>query len=221
MQFAIVGDHRDHFQQEGYVEFEAVLSDQEIAQARQALAASLPRKPRSAWECLQFGRDLWRSHSFLRKTACARRLGRVAADLAESGPLRLAYDQLLGFGGGRHASESQAAFFRTPWSLREKSAFQTVICGLVVALTDSPATSPQLPRIAGHGVYLRADRAFDWSELLTLSGAEYWLFVYGIDKLVYIVNLADPHAHRPKDYGYGIGDRLRDVDYPLVHLALH
>lgn len=217
MQFAIVGEHREYFRQHGYVEFEGLVSLEEITACREALRAALPSTPSSAWDCLQAGRDLWRAHSALRKVACARRLANVAADLTDSGSLRLVYDQLFGWGRHPECREEALRFFETPWNLMGRSAFQNVKCGVLLALADNQTTSPFLPRIAGHGVYIRGDQWLDWSELIQ-QPAELWLLVYSLEGSVYIFNPADPHVHRPKQYGYGFGDRLRDEDFPLVAL---
>lgn len=216
MQFAILGDHREHFRQNGLVEFKSLINPQELLLIRQEIEHLLPVRPQSAWECLLMGRDLTRRAPSLRRIGMARRLGRVGADLTEASSVRFAYDQLLGLGGGRHQTPEAQQFFESSWSLQERSSFQNVTCGLILALTDSEAESPQFPKKAGHGVYLKADQKFDWSELLTLVGAEFWMLVYGVEKLIYISNLADPHAHRPKSYGYVVGDRLRESDCPLL-----
>ncbi|MBS0622691.1 MAG: hypothetical protein JSR80_07020 [Verrucomicrobia bacterium] len=78
MRYALTALHHHHFQADGWIVFEGLINSQEA-------------------EALELGpiRDGWRTFDAVRKIACSRPLGEIAAELLRVPTLRLAFTERL------------------------------------------------------------------------------------------------------------------------------
>lgn len=231
MKYATDKSHRDYFYKHGTIEFDELFNADQVHELNVAIDKILCKKlsitkdklPRqSPNELFLQGRDLFRHDESLKKLLLHQRLAEIAVELTEARSLRIGYDQLF-------VGESKPPLFETaydqflhqPGTLQERSCITPVQCGLMLCLEPVPlsAESPAalFPKIAGNGVFFRADIPLDLQSLSHAQGARYLLIVYAHSRTVYILNEKDPHTHALKHIGYVFGDRLSDKLNPLIN----
>jgi hypothetical protein len=240
MKFATAKEHRDFFQKYGWIEFEGLLSNDQLALANQAIDQVLAERLHLPPERLKTassenfylqGHDLWRSHSFLHKFVTQVHFAEIAAELIEKKPLRLGYDQLF-------PARSQTAFMQeTPLayprfleqtaSLETVSCLQGVACGFLLALGIEETSSstkevsfegPDIfPNQPGSIIFFQPHLAVNWSHLYAHRGQRFYLIVYTFASAHYQLNPQDPHTHALKRLGYVFNDKLNDKLHPIVY----
>lgn len=240
MKYSTAKEHRDFFHKNRIIEFEGLFSD-ELAKAmsqgiEQVLATRLkcPQeklKSTPPEELFLQSRNLWMESEAVKKGVMQHQLGQIAFELFEQKPIRFGYDQYLPFYRSAPLKKEipYATFLKHPHSLEEASPIQTAIGGLMIALpkkhkpkhtTEIPA-EPQtsiFPTQAGSAVFISADMPLDLTPLI--DGAEppfhYLLIVYTTGTSVYVSNREDPLLHTLRHLGYAYGDRLNDLQNPIV-----
>ncbi len=233
MRFAIVGDHREHFRRHGWVEFEELLTKEDVSALNGMVDAVMSKRlgvragelALGASEALQHGRDLWRDDPQIRKIVCRRRFAEVASNLLERRSMRLAYDQLLVRGSLHHEEGKPSDILSSISTLSEVSAVQGVVGALILSLKGeaglSDSAAPFLPSAPGFGLFLSAAHPIQWKSLLEddflgEASSRYLMIVYAEAKALYILNTRDPHVHRAKGWGLVFGDRLEEPTFPLL-----
>ena len=135
MKFAVAKEHRDFFENNKGIEFEQILSQNEIDLFNNEITQSLTRRlsvsgskafdenPKTLFET---GRDLWRDSAIIKKIICHRKLGELVYQLVGEKPIRLGYDQYYptidttsGNSVGKYTN-----FIQNPASLKEISSLQ-------------------------------------------------------------------------------------------------
>lgn len=128
MKYALAKEHREFFAKNHYIEFEGLLTIEEITSLQRKIAQLLPKKQR----------DLWREDVDLQKIVLNRKLAEVASDLFKQSELRIAFDQ--------YQKES------SPLSLQQRSSLHPLVAALAIPLDElfgtviyfSPTTPEQL-----------------------------------------------------------------------------
>ncbi len=216
MRFKIVGAHREFFQKNGFIEFESLLSHDEISlltsSADKMLEQRLSGKLdfRSCEEMFRVGHDLWRHDTAFRKCALSYQQFNLAAELFKKPTLHLAFDQLLrtttlpGFPG------------RVPASLHQVSSIAPLAGALLFHLSAAPPPSELIPRRPENGMFLSPDLIIPWQLFFELPHQSYLLIVYAPPGARYILQKNDPHTHSLKKLGYAFGDKLQAEHHPLL-----
>lgn len=218
MKFTIDYNHRDYFQKNGAIQFEELLSEEQAAKllkhANTVLSNRL-KTPFSTPENLFFaGRDLYKSDPEISKIVSQKGFAEIAYELLHKKPIRLGYDQFI-------PSGSKSYFASAQLSLQQLGSLQGVIGGLILCIKAPDSTHQEsktlaFPAKVGHGTFLSAEATIDFSELSKYSGSSYLLIVYASESSVFILNETDPFAIAMKNYGYSLGDKLKDKINPIV-----
>lgn len=202
MHFAVTREHREHFRRYGWVEFEDLLTEQEVEEGL------------ALFQTLSGNHDFWRRHEWFKKMACRRRFAEAARDLGETrGGFRLAYDRLY----PQNNPPDKVV------TLSEISAFQPIVAGLVLSFgLDSNeqlkgvegAPVPLMASKRGGGIFIHPHALFELNQFKPDQPC--WLLAYADATTLYIANAQDPFVHEPKNFGYTFGDRLKDSEFPLL-----
>lgn len=228
MKFIIDTNHLEFFGKNHYIEFESLLSEQELLdinkQLPEALAAAihLHKKVVSLTPENKFnlGRDLWRLNPLFNKLARKKPLAELAAQLIQRKHLRLGFDQFLPGIASTHAQTPYIRFLNSTKSLEEISSFQEILGGWIVCLKSSDLVSEVkssfFPVKQGNGVFIDPKTPIAFSELLNYPNNQYLLITYLNPTPVYILNEHDPHTHFAKNFGYSYGDKLKEKDHPTL-----
>ncbi len=239
MKFAIVKEHRDFFQKNGWIEFENFLSPDELTQANEALDQALAERLHTSVEKLrQFSsdqqylqsRDLWRLNAFLRKLATQPRFAEIASELIEKKPLRLGYDQLL---PARYPTNKllepthsiYTHFLEQTAELATISCVQEVLGGVMIALGGKKEDSAGheiegvsvYPLQPGNVIYFQPHLPINWQNLYAYPGQRFYFIVYTSVVAHYHLQPQDPHTHTLKHLGYVFNDKLNDRLHPIVY----
>lgn len=241
MKFATSKPHRDFFHKNGWIEFDDLLSEEQLSLANQAIDQVLEERLKiskqklstvSAEVAYAHGRDLWRSHSGLKKIAVQTKFGEITAELIETKPLRLGNDQVFIMPEKISVSSEPSVFsdfLNKTISLEEASCLHGVVSGVVFALNDGNADSVAekaseqtqegidvFPVKAGNAIFFRANVQVNWHCLSMHTGQRFYMIVYTESSSFYRLQPKDPHTHALKRLGYVFNDRLLDKLNPIV-----
>lgn len=234
MNFAVDGKHRDFYRKQRWIEFEDLLSSNQLdllnQEINKILSARLntPLTYLSAFpteKLFENGRDVWRGIQSLKKIILSKGLAEAASELIEYKPLRIGYDQFFPVTGQSLAENSSYAVLLTKTlTLEEISCIQGVMCGLMLCIKSSEQSNNEnepstiFSKIAGNGVVFAPDWPIPFHELKSHPDSRYLLIVYTTSKAVYRLQENDPHVYFFKQLGYNFGDKLSDTLNPLVYV---
>lgn len=239
MKFATAKEHRDYFQKQGWIEFEDLLSNDQLILANQAidqvLAArlSVPQDRLHLSSSEKFylqGRDLWRSNLILRKLVTHTRFAEIAAELIEKKPLRLGYDQLFPARQQKpfspESSQIYSNFLEKTLSLEMMSCLSEIACGLVLTFNEKQESFSEnhlmeganvFSNHAGNIIFFKPDLLINWNYLYAHLGQRFYLIVYTYPSAHYQLQSQDPHTHALKRLGYIFNDKLNDHLHPIIY----
>jgi hypothetical protein len=213
MKFTTAKEHRDFFQKQGWIEFEDLISSEQITaiqqQVEQTVMSRLPRSHMSLEEGYMQGHDLWRSNSLLRKWATHPKLAQIASELIEKKPLRLGYDQFFP-SSLKQGQSIHKVSCKTPLSLKEIASLEEVSsidgisCGLMLCLkvaddhnekTLPPEGINVFPSTQGHVIFFRPTYPVNWGSLFDYPNRAFYLITFTCENAYYEANPYDPHTH--------------------------
>lgn len=239
MKFATAKEHRDFFQKHGWIEFEGLISDEQLVLVNQAIDQVLAERLNVSSDRLRLlasenffleGRDLWRSNQTLRKLVTQARFAEIASELIEKRPLRLGYDQFFPariktqFSQLTHQVYSH--FLEQTAHLEDISCLQGVVCGLILALggksdvasEEGPSDGIDIfPSQPGRVIVFKSNALVNWNNLYVHEGQRFYLIVYTQAFAYYQLQSRDPHTHALKRLGYIFNDKLNDKLHPIVY----
>lgn len=216
MKFAILGEHRKHFDQNKMIAFEELLTEEQLQELSGAMHYALAKRLKIAESSViyqppeqlcRMGRDLWRSHDPVAKVTKNRQFAKLMGDLIDAKVIRLGYDQLL---------PSAQTFLKGEVTLQSISCIQGVVGGLMLCLTGEGEGDGVFSGRAGSGVFFAPDCPIDFSYMQRHPEESYFMIVYSDQKAVYVVNREDPLGHQLMNQGYSSGDRLSDSLNPIL-----
>jgi hypothetical protein len=222
MRFAITADHRDFFTKNHYIEFEGILSVDQIASLKKNVEEIIVKRLRiplvklnekTAPEIYQAGYDLWRDNDAIKKITHKRVFAAIASELMQTTPLRYGFDQYFAT-TQCHAGSP----YDVPFSLQDISCLTPLAGGLLLPLQDllSPPIFFPLPLKAGHGLFISPTFTLPWPQLFSTCGLYFLLIVYAMEKTFFRPDSHDPHAASLKKLGYAFNEQLKDSIHPLV-----
>lgn len=221
MKFAIAKEHYDRFHKEGFVEFEGLITPEQLQLLQDEINSVLKKKmslsdrgllTHEAQNIYLQGRNLWQQSEVVKKNLLHKRLASIAAELTDSTCVRFGYDQLIPSG---YAPSSLL-------SLQESCCLQGILCSALICLAaeeigaDDDAPPSLFSQTAGNIVFFKADLPIDYTPIVQKNGSRYLMVVYAQKKAVYIHNDNDPNQHFFKTLGYVFGDRLNDILNPII-----
>src|SRR5262249_32809588 len=117
MKFVLDTNHLDFFEKNNFIEFDGLLSSQELLDIQQYLPKALAKsmhsglliEPLNLDKLLALGHDLWRMDPLFNKMAKKKSWAELAAQLIKRKPVRLGFDQLLP--GASLAESSKNIFY--------------------------------------------------------------------------------------------------------------
>lgn len=234
MKFIVDNKHREFFNDNGWIEFEGIVSPEKIHEVYHAVSNVLARRlvlekgrlDRVPTDALYLnGHDVWRDNEIVKNFVCQRLHAEIAANLVEAVPLRLAYDQVIM--SGFNAAYLPPPALKKTLSLEQCSSMQGLLCGFLIALESSHPEEPRtefsaanrqvpLPRCDGSAIFLAPDVPIDFTQLFATPACTYLLVVYSKAVTRYVHCDDDLHTHTLKNFGYGFGDKLVDLHHPVL-----
>lgn len=240
MKFAIAREHLDFFYQHHHIEFENLLTPQEVDTLKKSMFETLAKrlntheeklKTQSFASLYKAGFDLWRSSDTIKKIVLRPQFAEIASNLVKKKPLRIGFDQAFYIPKIFHESkESMPPLFKKETSLASTSCLQGIACGLILHL-DAPAVPTEnlelsiqedvqklspIPRQAGSGIFFSPDAPLSLEHLISTPGICQILIAYTKDITLYRLCEDDPQTHIYKKMGYVFGDRLKNTSHPLI-----
>lgn len=234
MKFALDSNHLDFFEKNQYIEFDSILTENELkglqSHLSEALLGSmqLNKKIGPLTEEGQFsaGHDLYQKHPFFRRMVVKRQWAEFAAALIKRKSLRLGYDQFFpGFlplpVSKENPLSSYTKLLGTSQSLEQISSIQDILCGLILCIKapkcDSASENDKFFSLKpGSGVFIGPKLPIHFSELTRRQDYQYLLVAYASPSAVYILNEHDPFSYFLKNYGYAYGDKLKEQFHPII-----
>ena len=240
MRFATASDHLTFFHKNHFVEFENLLSKEQVTLLLDSSLNGVEKRlsiSSKGFSKLSFekrfkaGRDLWREDDKLKKITLNSHFAEIAASLTKQSQLRLAYSQF--FSQNAPLVDSQPfPFLKNNCSLREFSSFQNTICGLLLQLSahTHPTEKHQengdqneqkklsmMAERPGNGLFFLPDTPVSFDLFFQTPFCHQYLIVYCIDPAVYRFESNDPNTHFLKQLGCGFGDQLKKPLHPIAY----
>lgn len=227
MKFGVAKEHLSFFCKQGYIEFESLLSQEDVAILEQEISQVLSLRLNAQKKNLHHqlfstlykgGFDIWRSSDQIKKILFRRQLSEVAATLVKKKKIRFGFDQLFCV---PHFFEEEASFLTKENALRTSTCLQGVLCGLILNVGGQfdfdQESMPFLPSKVGNGLFVSPDLLFSFAHLLSMpTGAMQILIVYAEEKAIYRHCEEHLNTHAYKRLDYVFGDRLRNSTHPLI-----
>lgn len=214
----------NYFNQNGYIEFETLLSSAECdtleRQAKTALKSRL-KKDLSLFTAAQTyaaGRDLWREIEPLKTFLLSRRMTSVALGLTNKTSLRLGCDQWV----------PGVYEWPGPAKLKDLLSLQGFTCFFLIRMTppleseDPKATfrlEPGLipiPNLRGNALIVNPNLLLNFPKMALYSPTDLYVIGYTLPTAVYVHNKEDPCNNQLKTMGYNYGDTVNNQYHPLI-----
>jgi hypothetical protein len=215
MKFCLTKEHRRHFDEKGYIEFEGIIDEKTLAKIRQGIGAALEERKNLKSPVAIYTRDLWSSTATLGAWIKKSSLAEIASELFYQNTLRFGFDQFI-------TSETNFISEKGPTSLQELCSLQTLTGAFLVCLEEpkqplSDLEPMSLPKKAGNGTFFAIDKPLLTSDMLaTASDGKYLLIGFSTAITVYIANPRDPGNLSLRELGYNFGDKLQDKTHPIL-----
>ncbi len=204
------------FSQNGYIEFENLLSPEECEQIRNEAVKG--KKKLTPEQLYIGGRDLWRQSNFLKTLLLSRRMGAIATGLCNKSPLRLGCDQWIPL----------ECKWPSPAKGKDLLSFQGI--ALLYLIRISPAAEEEkilptfryepglipLPASQGSALMVNPNLILNFPKMVLYSPTDLYLVAYTLTNAVYVHNLKDPSNAMLKQLGYNFGDKLKTEHHPLI-----
>jgi len=241
MKFALAKEHLDFFYQRHYVEFENLLTPEEIKTLKDAISTTLAMRLNTQSEKLKYqplknlylsGFDTWRDSNAIKKILFRPHLAEVASNLVKKKPLRIGFDQAFYIPQAATVSDKDIPpLFKKETSLSSASCLQGIACGLILhleapavpteslelSIEDDVQTLIPIPRRAGSGIFFSPDAPLSLEHLMTSPGMIQIMITYAENTTLYRLCQSDPQTHVYKKMGYVFGDRLKNTTHPLLY----
>lgn len=208
MRLFLTDDQKAFFQKNRFIEIEGLLPLEKIAQIEKLSELTLAQRTSSENSFLQ-GYDLWRDNQELKEILHKRSLIKIIAELFNTFPLRIAFDQYL------HTTFPPP--IPTTWALEELSCIKPLAGSLLIPLSCVHPLKSHFPfPQKGNVLFLAPDYPIPWPLLFGLEGLKLLMVHFAPEKALYQQEIRDPHQHVLKKWGYVFGDRLRNQHHPLL-----
>lgn len=220
MKLTVLNQHLAFYQQNGFIEFEDVISledlekltteiDLKLAKRLEIPSNKLIKTP--SYDIYRKGRDLFRDSDLIKSYSLKRNYAEIAKTLSNSNSLRIAYDQAI------YSNKVSENPLMEMASLEEISSFQGIVCGLIIRLNDIEDSEELafLPSKKGNITFFKPNTPLPLKYLFDKKN-KFFMIVYSMIKSIYKLNEHDPNKNYLKKFGYVFGDLLKDKFHPVV-----
>ncbi len=201
MKYTILDAHIKYFQENGYIEFEDILSIPTLEKAKN----DLEKKSIITASSDACKRDLFRKSEIIKKIALNKTICFILKNLTKKQNFRLAFDQLI---------LTQQNPFNETFSLNSLSSFQGLIGGIIINIEPKSLILNDLNKKT-NSVFIKSSIPINIKNIF-LDSDVFLLIAYGELKTIYKRNLKDPNTNYLKQFGYNFGDVLKDNLHPIV-----
>ena len=246
MKFALVKEHLDFFYQHRYIEFENLLSLEEVQTLKEAVTKILAMrlnthkkkiKYQSFEELYLAGFDTWRDSDKIKKILFRPQLAEIAAHLVKQQPLRIGFDQAFYLPSiATDTAQNISLLLQKQTALSSTSCLQGIACSLILPLTSPPLPKSNkvlkistekekqklfpFPKQIGNGIFFSPHTTFSIKNLLTHPGMMQVMITYASTITLYRLCRDDLQTHAYKKLGYVFGDRLNSTTHPVIYQGL-
>jgi hypothetical protein len=229
--------HRRYFEEQGFIQFEALLTPSQLSVLNDSIDTVLAERLKLPPQVIHqepesvlymAGRDLWRDSEPIKKIVASQKLAKFAAGITGISTIRLGYDQLLESTTSASLTARELPAFNAlldhPQNLNQISCIQGLLTGLFICLqslpgpinSDEEMPYVRFPTVAGEGIFVNAELPLNLDWLYRQKRARYLLITYAEDRSNYVLRQGDPHTHVLKRLGYGFGDSLGQATHPIL-----
>jgi len=208
MRLVLTDDQKEFFRRNHFIEIEGLLPLEKIAQIEKLSDLTLAKRTGSRSSFLQ-GYDLWRDNQELKEILHKRSLIKIIAELFNTFPLRIAFDQYI--------KTTFPSPIETTWALEELSCIKPLAGSMLIPLSFSKPLKSHFPfPQKGNVLFLAPDYPIPWPSLFGLEDLKLLIVSFAPEKAIYQQEIRDPHQHVLKKWGYVFGDSLSNQLHPLL-----
>jgi len=210
MKFLVLEKEIKYFHENGFIEFDEILSTQELEKLEKEIDnLMLKEKNSSPLDSYKAGRDLFRKSDFIKKIALNRNFSSIIKTLSKKRKLRLIFDQAI-YSKGKNPFDEMI-------SVDEIYSFQGLICAILLKIDgNSSASSNYLPKKKNNSMFYKSSSPINFEGIYS-EPQKFFLLAYGDAKTIYKLNHLDPNGNFLKQFGYNFGDILKDEFHPPLN----
>lgn len=210
------------FSNNGYIELEKLLSEEEVSLLSTSIDRSLASRlgmtienmlQLSFSDLYQAGHDLTRIDPNIKKILWSKKLAEIVYEITNVRPIRFAYDQA--FRVGNHLSDGKK-FFNDKPSLSSLSLLQGKLFGLMLAIKPEKHETFLFSPTPGNGILFSSSLPLDLESFTKTVDQSYLLIVFTEATSIVLSKQENPHPFSFKQLGYSVGDHLKDDMHPLL-----
>ncbi len=200
----------NYFDQHGYLELEDYLTESQVETLHAIIEKHIDKTNFDT--AYMTGHDLWRTNPAIKKISHSRDFAKIFAELSQSRPLRIGYDQVLHTSG-----TSKFPFTQKTLSLNEISSLGPPAGGVIINLSKTALETEEIiPHTPGSLLFIKNDLPLPWKAITSLPDKLFLLITYCHTKPLYLECRNDPHLHYLKSMDYAMGDHLTLDTHPLL-----
>ncbi|VHO04122.1 hypothetical protein [Candidatus Rhabdochlamydia sp. T3358] len=207
MRLFLTDDQKEFFQKNRFIEIEGLLPLEKITQIEKLSDLTLAKRLQSK-SSLEY--DLWRDNKELKEILHKRSLIKIIAELFNTFPLRIAFDQYI--------KATSIPPIQTTWALEELSCIKPLAGSILIPLSFSKPLKSHFPfpQKIGSVLFLAPEYPIPWPLLFGLEGLKLLIVSFAPEKAIYQQETRDPHQHVLKKWGYVFGDSLHNQHHPIL-----
>lgn len=196
MHYFLSADQKAFFEKQGFIEFEGLVSEAEVAILKRCKAE----------------RDSSRADPQIEKIVYSSLFAKIASELSLQKRLRFGYDEQYFL----PIVETGRA------TLNDTNSIRGLVSALMICLegeSDAPANSlpfTPFPQKPGNATIFLPTLEWDYSLFSKRPKQRFLLITYATTRAMYVFEEKDPHTHALKRLGYVFGDRLGEACNPIL-----
>lgn len=204
MKYTILDAHIKYFHENGFIEFENILSNPIYEKLINACFEIIKKSKESSISSVSKN-DLFRTSETFKKIAFNKTITSILKTLTKKQNMRLVFDQLI-------LKEKNSSIEN--FSLDSFSSFQGLIGGIIIKFDVNYLEINDLNK-KNNCIFIKNSTPIKIENFFSDSNF-YLLIAYGEIKTVYKHNLNDMNTNFLKKLGYNFGDTLKDELHPIV-----
>ncbi|MDB6081004.1 MAG: hypothetical protein JWO53_276 [Chlamydiia bacterium] len=196
MQYFLSADQKAFFENHGFIEFEGLVSDEQLAVLKRHKGT----------------RDVSRKDPQIEKIVKSAVFSKLASQLSLKKLLRFGYDEVYELPIQRSGVQT----------LEEANSIRGLVCGLMICIDGESDQAINglpfnpFPKKPGNIILFLPTLAWDFDTLTESTKQKFLLITYAGSRAMYVYEERDPYLHELKKLGYVFGDRLSQTCHPIL-----
>ena len=218
MKWTILAQHRRFFALNKYIEFDEVLSTNDVDTLKTEIEKELCKRlnttnlyEKSSDRIFSHGNDLWTTSNFFRNFVRKNAFSSLCASLRDKTEVRLGFDQVL------ISTEKPPTdvLFSQSLTLENLSCIHPLTCGVFIPISLKKG-DPIFSSTIGSATFIHPKKVFSLESFYSTPHQMGYLIVFSSPEAKFTVKDNLSHTTSLKKMGYGSGDNIGNKTHPIL-----